>query len=318
MSHNPNEVPRIIDNNANAQYGSVKWNPLKSIWITSIYLAAFIGGYYYFTWPAFAFYLISTAAVLCFGHSLGMHRRLIHNSFETPLWLECIMVYMGVMVGLGGPFTMIRTHDMRDWAQRQKYCHDYFAHRQKFWKDYFWQIHCDIKLDNPPEFEFEANVVNSRFYKFIEKTAMLQPLPWMLLFYVIGGWPLVFWGVYARIATTVTGHWLIGYFAHSDDAVDWHVTTAGVQGHNVKFTGLITMGECWHNNHHAFPGSAKIGIYEGQADPGWWVLKALEKAGLAWNIQTHENLPKRQGLYYIGQKELKASSCIFSGKALGN
>jgi stearoyl-CoA desaturase (delta-9 desaturase) len=44
------------------------------------------------------------------------------------------------------------------------------------------------------------------------------------------------------------------------------------------------MGECWHNNHHAFPESARMGLEPGQFDPGYCVIAALEKAGLAWNV----------------------------------
>ncbi len=51
-----------------------------------------------------------------------MHRLLIHRSFTTPRWLEYLLVYLGVLVGMAGPFGMIRAHDMRDWHQRQVLC----------------------------------------------------------------------------------------------------------------------------------------------------------------------------------------------------
>ena len=44
------------------------------------------------------------------------------------------------------------------------------------------------------------------------------------------------------------------------------------------------MGECWHNNHHAFPESARIGLRHDEVDPGWMVLRALERVGLVWNV----------------------------------
>jgi fatty-acid desaturase len=47
---------------------------------------------------------------------------------------------------------------------------------------------------------------------------------------------------------------------------------------------LLTMGESWHNNHHAFPNSAKLGLRQGQWDPGWWMLLVLQKLGLAWDF----------------------------------
>jgi stearoyl-CoA desaturase (delta-9 desaturase) len=56
------------------------------------------------------------------------------------------------------------------------------------------------------------------------------------------------------------------------------------------------MGEAWHNNHHAFPASARLGLQPGEIDPGWWVLGALERLGLVSNLKTPEMLPHRPNL----------------------
>jgi stearoyl-CoA desaturase (delta-9 desaturase) len=48
---------------------------------------------------------------------------------------------------------------------------------------------------------------------------------------------------------------------------------------------LPTLGEGWHNNHHAFPGSAMFGLRWWQIDPGGLFIRALEKFGWAWNVQ---------------------------------
>lgn len=125
---------------------------------------------------------------------------------------------------------------------------------------------------------------------------MLQQLPPALLLYALGGWPFVIWGVCARIAAGVTGHWLIGYFAHNHGAMAHTVEGAAVQGHNVALASLLTMGESWHNNHHAYPGSAKLGLYPGEWDPGWWVLVLLKRAGLAWNFRLPADCPPRAEL----------------------
>lgn len=120
--------------------------------------------------------------------------------------------------------------------------------------------------------------------------------------YLIGGVEWVIWGTCLRVAISVTGHWLIGYFAHNSGHRSWHVNGAGVQGYNIKFCGLITMGECWHNNHHAFPGSAKLGLEKGQSDPGWWVLIILSKIGLVKNLKLVADLEERQELVPYHQK----------------
>ncbi|MZR21520.1 acyl-CoA desaturase [Sneathiella chungangensis] len=279
-----------------AVQGQVRWSWKKSLWISGMWIGAILGFCFFASIGAVLLFFVTTAGVLCFGHSLGMHRRLIHNSFECPPVLEYLLVYLGTLVGLGGPMTMIYTHDIRDWAQRKSQCHDYFAHRQSFFRDAWWQLHCDVKLKRAPLLDLEARVRNDKFYQFLEETSMLQQLPWAVLFYAIGGWGWVLFGVCARVAVCVTGHWLIGYFAHRTGGQDWQVTNAGVQGYNIKFAGLITFGECWHNNHHAFPGSAKIGLCRGQTDPGWWMLTLFENLGIAWNLKTPDSIPERKEL----------------------
>jgi len=117
----------------------------------------------------------------------------------------------------------------------------------------------------------------------------------------IGGLPWIIWGVCARVSVSVFGHWLIGYFAHNTGHRSWHLDRVAVQGYNVKGFGLITFGECWHNNHHAFPSSAKLGLEHNQADPGWLVLMALKRVGLVWNVKTPDNLEHRENLRKLNQ-----------------
>ena len=66
------------------------------------------------------------------------------------------------------------------------------------------------------------------------------------------------------------------------------------------------MGEAWHNNHHAFPGSAVMGVYESQPDVGWWVLKFLNKIGLVWDIKLPQDLPYRQELHAITNRKIRS------------
>lgn len=302
-------VHRIAaDATSDPRFGRVRWSPVKSLWIGGMTAAAILGGALTFSWDALALFLLTTAITLCGGHSLGMHRRLIHNSYACPLWLEYLLVYLGVLVGMAGPYGMTRTHDMRDWAQRRADCHDYFAHRQPFLIDGWWQLHCELTLDRPPVLRFEDRIAADPVYRFMERSWMWQQLPWALLFFALGGWGWVFWGICARVAVCVTGHWLVGYFAHNDGHRDWHVEGAGVQGYNVRFCGLITMGEAWHNNHHAYPGSARLGLYEGQTDIGWWVLMALKRVGLVWNIRTPGDLPVRPELRPLSSGHVRVKS----------
>ena len=286
----------LVDAASDPVQGAVRWAPVKSIWIGSMTAAAVLLGPVFFTWGAFGLFIVACGLTLCAGHSVGMHRRLIHNSFQCPLWLEHLTVYLGVLVGMAGPIGMMRLHDMRDWAQRQPACHEFFAHRGGFWRDGWHQLHCELALDAPPAYRPEPRVAEDRVYRFLERTWMWQQLPWALLFFAIGGVPWLVWGVCARVAVCVTGHWLVGHFAHREGGQTWLVEGACVQGYDVRIAGLISMGESWHNNHHAFPGSARLGLEPGQIDLGWVLLLALERLGLAWNFVLPADLPHRPAL----------------------
>lgn len=285
--------------------GTVKWIPVKSVWLTTMTAVGLVGAPITLGIDEVCVFLILTSITLCAGHSVGMHRKLIHESFKCPLWLEYVLVYLGVLVGMAGPFGMMRQHDIRDWAQRQIECHEYLRHGRRFWVDYFWQCHCDITLCNPPSFEPEERVREDGFYRWLERYWMLQQAPLAIVLFAIGGWGWVIWGVALRVAVSVTGHWLVGHFAHHDYHKNvrnksWEVRGAAVQGLDVSVAGLISMGESWHNNHHAFPGSAKIGLLDGQPDPGWWLILMMRRLGLAWGIVTPETMPKRAELVRLG------------------
>jgi stearoyl-CoA desaturase (delta-9 desaturase) len=282
--------------------GGVHWAPAKSLWIGSMTMGALVLGPLFFSWSALLLFVGTSAVTLCVGHSVGMHRRLIHNSFECPLWLEYACVYLGVLVGMAGPVGMIRVHDMRDWAQRQRQCHDYFAHRAGFWRDGWHQLHCTLRLNRAPEFQLEPRIARDRLYHLLERTWMAQQLPWALVFFSLGGMPWLVWGVFTRVSVCVTGHWLVGHFAHREGGQTWVVEGACVQGFDVKLAGLISMGESWHNNHHAFPGSARLGLEPGQVDLGWLLLLRFERLGLAWNIVVPERLPPRAALRRVAAR----------------
>ncbi|MEN3148347.1 acyl-CoA desaturase [Neorhizobium sp. IRAMC:178] len=281
---------------SNATDGDVVWVPAKSIWTMSLTFIAVLFGPLTFTWDALLLFVATTAITICAGHSVGMHRLLIHRSFTTSQIVEHILVYLGVLVGMAGPFGMIYAHDIRDWAQRQRECHPLHAHRRWFLGDAWWQMHCAVKLRHPPRFVIESRVREDRFYRFLERTWMAQQLPWALLFFALGGWSLVVWGIAVRVSVSLTGHWMIGHFAHRRGYQGWSVDHVAVQGYNLPAFGLVTFGEAFHGNHHAFPQSARLGLEPGQIDLGWSFIRALVWLGLASELKLPENTQPRAGL----------------------
>lgn len=276
--------------------GRIVWDKWRSLWNMFIFLSALLLAPVFFTWGAFFVFLALSATTLCVGHSVGFHRRLIHRSFQCPKTLERILVWAGTVVGIGGPLWTIRTHDTRDWSQRQPDCHDFLAHRQGLLRDAFYNLHCKLVLDRGPRFDPGPGIADDRFYLFLERTWMLQQLPIAAVLYFCGGMPWLVWGISVRVAACTTMHWFISYFAHTRGPQTWLVDGAGVQAHDVPIAAIPTFGESWHNNHHAFPASARHGLYPGQIDIGWHFVQLLEFCGLAWDVQVPANLPPRQGI----------------------
>ena len=293
-----------IDEQCDPSSGTIHWDGRRSVFNGFMLLSAIVFAPVFFTWDALLVFLLMCFVTLCCGHSVGFHRRLIHRSYQCPKWLERILIYFGTVVGMGGPFWTVRTHDMRDWAQRSPDCHPFFAHKESIWKDAWWYLHCRLALDNPPEFDPGPEFRDDRFYSVLDKTSMFQQVPVGILLFILGGMPWLVWGCFVRVAACTTMHWYISRIAHTRGPQSWMVDGVGTMGYDVPLFAIPTMGESWHNNHHAFPASARHGLFPGQFDPGFRFIQILEFLGLAWDIQTPETLPPRKGVRSLIAKNI--------------
>ena len=294
----------ILRPETSATEGRIVWDAPKSLWWFAHLAGAVTAVTLFPQWDAVLAMLMLIVITVCAGHSVGMHRLLIHRSFKAPLWLERLLVWLGTLVGMAGPFGMIRAHDLRDWHQRQTVCPPHPSHGAGFWLDAWWQLHCRFDLKVPPEFLIEPAIRNDRFYQFVQRTWMAHQLPLAAILFAFGGWPWVFWGISVRIVLSLTGHWAVGHFAHKSGHQGWRVAGLPVQGYNLPGLGLLTFGENWHGNHHAFPHSARHGVEPGQLDPGFWLIRALEVVGLARSVQLPDSQPPRDGLVRVAAKAL--------------
>jgi stearoyl-CoA desaturase (delta-9 desaturase) len=285
-----------------ATKGRIVWDATKSLWFFAHAGLGLAGVLLYPQPDAAAVFVVLTGVTICAGHSVGMHRLLIHRSFAAPKWLERLLVWLGTLVGMAGPFGMIRAHDMRDWHQRQSVCPPHPSHAAGFWRDAWWQLHCRFDLDRPPRFEIEAEVLRDPFHRAVESTWMLQQLPLAAVLYAVGGWGFVLWGVSLRVAVSLAGHWAVGHYAHRRGHQGWRVEGLPVQGFDLPHPALaiLTFGENWHGNHHAFPHSARLGLEPGQPDPGFWLVRALVWLGLARGVRLPGSEPPREGLARVG------------------
>ncbi len=289
-------VLRVDGRGANPVEGEVVYDLPKATWNLIMILLAVIFAPFTFSLNAFVLFLGLTYLSLLIGHSAGMHRMMIHRTFESHPLVEKTLIYIGVLVGMSGPYGIIKIHDLRDWAQRQRLCHDFFSHKRSYFQDIWWQLTSRFDFKCPPKVTIEAKYKDDEFYQWLESTWRWHQLPVAAVLYWFGGWSFVVWGVFVRVAVSIVGHWTITYYCHNPGPGKWRVKNHSVQASNIPGLGLLTYGECWHNNHHAFPKSARIGLEPGQADPAWRFIQLLALLGLAQNVGKPRSIELRDDL----------------------
>lgn len=285
-------VIRVDDTQANALQGRPVVSFSKTLWTGGMLAAALALVPSQSTWPAIITGLVLTYATLLIGHSVGMHRMMIHRAFRAPIVCERLLIWIGVLVGIGGPKQIIEIHDTRDWAQRQKNCHPFFSHKKGFVRDIIWQLFYVFDFERPPKLTVEPRLRDDPWIQFFNHTWRWHQVGLAVILFIVGGWPYVVWGIFVRIPLSTIGHWTVTYICHNPGPGRWTVRGAGVQASDLVQSkrlrgiaaGLLTHGECWHSNHHAFPESAQIGLYKGQVDPAWFIISILEKCGLAKSV----------------------------------
>ena len=103
-----------------------------------------------------------------------------------------------------------------------------------------------------------------------------------------------FWGGLVRVAFTHHVTWSVNSFGHKFGSKPFQTND---ESRNNYLLALVGMGEGWHNNHHAFPQSARHGIDRGQTDMSFSAIKVMEKLGWIWNVRDvneHQKANKRK------------------------
>ena len=92
-----------------------------------------------------------------------------------------------------------------------------------------------------------------------------------------GVWLGFLWGGLARVFFTHHVTWSINSICHIFGSKDYH---SGDDSRNNVIFGILSHGEGWHNNHHAFPTSARHGLKWWQFDTSWLVIRLMAMLGL--------------------------------------
>jgi stearoyl-CoA desaturase (delta-9 desaturase) len=243
-------------------------------------LCAFIPGTFH--WSALIVMVALYYTTGAWGICLGYHRLLTHRSLKLAKPLEYAAAIFGTLALQGGPIDWIATHRAHH-AHTDTDGDPHDIHRGLLWSHFEWLYKPNDAMLTPAETKRLApDLAGDPFYQFLEKTYLLWTILLGVALLAIGGWSWVIWGIFVRIVITYHITWLVNSAAHHSG---YQTFRTGDKSTNNWFVAFLAWGEGWHNNHHAFPFSARHGLRWFEIDATWWTIKILAWLKLARDIK---------------------------------
>jgi stearoyl-CoA desaturase (Delta-9 desaturase) len=242
------------------------------------------------------------------GITIGFHRLLTHRSFATHRWTEYGFSVLGSMCFQGSVIDWVADH-RKHHAYADADGDPHSPHGEGPLLAGLWHAHAGwlfenhgraAKLRYAPELLEDPGMraIDSAF-PLLAVLGLLIPatLGWVLIGGAEGALKGLLWGGLARIFLFQQVIFSVNSIGHRFGRRRFE--TADRSG-NLASLAPLSLGESWHHNHHTFPRSARIGLRWFELDPSAWVIAALERCGLAWNVV--RVAPERQRRRLVAQE----------------
>jgi stearoyl-CoA desaturase (delta-9 desaturase) len=152
-----------------------------------------------------------------------------------------------------------------------------------WWSHMGWMLHSlPIRKEIP---RFTRDINEDSVYRFLNAYFIPIQVGLGLLLYALGGWPFVVWGIFVRIVVVFHCTWLVNSATHM---FGYRTHESGDRSTNCWWVALLTYGEGWHNNHHAYQHSARHGLQWWEIDLTWMTIRLLQILGLATKVKLVE------------------------------
>lgn len=216
------------------------------------------------------------------GITLCYHRALTHRGLRLRKPLEYVLAIFGTLALQGDPIRWVATH-------RKHHAHsdaqgDPHGRNVGFrWAHVRWLYRHNDAMPTEEELRrFAPDLFAQPFYRVLRYVHGPLQLLLAAVLFAAGGWSWVVWGVFVRLVVSYHATWLVNSAAHSSGYRTYRTRDLST---NCWWVALISWGEGWHNNHHAFPYSARHGLRWFEIDPTWWSVKLLAVLRLADRIK---------------------------------
>jgi fatty-acid desaturase len=239
-------------------------------------------------WPAFFNWqaLVALAIVSYFTGALGItlcyHRTLTHRSLRLRKPLEYLLAICGTLALQGDPIRWVAVH-RKHHAHADQEGDPHSIHLGFKWAHMDWIYQQNTALPSDEEVKrYAPDLYADPFYRVLEWASLPLQVLLALALFALGGLPFVVWGIFVRLVLSYHSTWLVNSAAHM---LGYRTFRTGDRSTNCWWVALISFGEGWHNNHHAFPFSARHGLRWFEIDMTWWHVKILSFLRLADRIK---------------------------------
>ncbi|MBV8583459.1 MAG: fatty acid desaturase [Candidatus Eremiobacteraeota bacterium] len=236
----------------------------------------------FFAWPVLAVVAILAYATGVLGITLCYHRTLTHRSLRLRKPLEYALALCGTLAMQGDPIEWVATH-RKHHAHADKEGDPHSIHLGFKWAHMDWLYRHNEHLLSETEIrKFAPDLCADPFYRALRWLSLPLQFALGLVLLAIGGWAWVVWGIFVRLVICYHSTWLVNSAAHM---MGYRSYATSDQSTNCWWVALMSFGEGWHNNHHAFPFSARHGLRWFEIDVTWWHVKLLGFLRLADRIK---------------------------------
>jgi len=263
-------------------------------WFTIFFMSLFHGGailaFFFFTWSAVVVAVALWFITICLGIGVGYHRLLTHRGYKVPKPLEYMLATFGTLALEGSPLYWVVNHRVHhQLADRHG---DPHSPRDGGWWSHAGWVLQGKGLDGQTALftKYAPDLMKDTFLMRLSKYHWVPLVVLAILLLAAGGWPWVLWGVFFRVTFGLHATWLVNSATHM-----WGSRRFATRddSRNLWWVALLTGGEGWHNNHHAYPVSARHGLAWYELDINYYFIWLLGKAGLAKQISVAQRpLPR--------------------------
>ena len=252
-------------------------------WMGWLYLGMMLGGF----------------VLTGLGITVGFHRLLTHKSFETYGWVRALWMAMGALAIEGSPLMWCAVHRKHhSHSDKPGDPHSPHLHGTGVWNAFKGFVHAHTGWlfqpywSDPQLKKYVPDLLADRWLVQVDRVYFLWVLASLGIPTLIGGLATMtwmgallgfIWGGLARAFVTHHVTWSINSVCHVFGRRDYE---SGDDSRNNLLFGIVGHGEGWHNNHHAFPSSARHGLKWWQFDLSWLIIRSMQLVGLAWNVKT--------------------------------